>query len=373
MNTRAIAVTGLNATDNPAPGVGVIRSLRAAADADDRVVGLAYDALDPGIYAKDVVEDVFLMPYPSSSVDAFLARLSYVHERAGLDVVIPTLDAELPAFIALAPRLASMGIGSLLPSRHQLDLRSKANLEKLGQIAQIDVPRSVVITSVAELTRIHERIEYPFLVKGVFYGATLVSCFDEAVAAFHKVAAQWGLPIIVQACVSGEELNVVGLGDGEGGLWGAVPMKKLLLTDKGKGWAGITIADRGLIAVAERFVQATRWRGPFEVEVIRDREGRYQLLEINPRFPAWVHLAASAGVNLPRAVVDFARGGHPKPAADYEVGKMFVRISLDQIASVRDLERVVMHGEVLRGESERPTLDFAGARAEGGEPMAGAA
>lgn len=356
-DARTIAVTGLNATDNPAPGVGVIRSLRAGAD--DRVVGLAYDALDPGVYAKDVVGDVFLLPYPSSSVDAFLARLSYVHESIGIDVVVPTLDAELPAFIALAPRLAAMGIATLLPSREQLELRSKANLGDLGRRADIDVPASAVITSTAELLRMHERIAYPFLVKGVFYGATLVTCFDEAVAAFHKVAAQWGLPVIVQACVTGEELNVIGLGDGRGGLWGAVPMKKLVLTDKGKGWAGITIADADLVAVAERFARATKWRGPFEVEVIRDKSGRYQLLEINPRFPAWVHLATAAGMNLPRAVVELALGGSPAPTREYAVGTMFVRISIDQIATVRDLERIVTAGEIRRGASA--LTDLAGA------------
>ena len=40
-----VAVTGLNATDNPGPGVGVIRALRAARP-NDHYVGLAYDALD---------------------------------------------------------------------------------------------------------------------------------------------------------------------------------------------------------------------------------------------------------------------------------------------------------------------------------------
>ena len=62
---RTVAVTGLNATDNPAPGVGVIRSLHADDLGDKRVIGLAYDALDPGVYAKDIVTDVFLLPYPS--------------------------------------------------------------------------------------------------------------------------------------------------------------------------------------------------------------------------------------------------------------------------------------------------------------------
>jgi carbamoyl-phosphate synthase large subunit len=330
----------------------VLRSLRerrpSRGVSPDRLVGLAYDALDPGVYAGDVVPDVFLLPYPSSSVEPFLDRLEYVHHTSPIDVLIPTLDAELPAFISLAPRLGAMGIATFLPSREQFDLRSKARLAGLGMRASIEVPKTVVVTSAQELARVHDQVPYPFFVKGVFYGATYVTCLDEAVAAFHKAAAQWGVPVIVQAGVSGEEMNVIGLGDGEGGLFGAVAMKKLVLTDKGKGWAGITIRDEKLIDVAERFVRATKWRGGFEAEVIRTKDGRYELLEINPRFPAWVYLATAAGVNLPAALVDMALGKKPKPVRDYEVGKLFVRIALDQIASVRDLEQIVTAGEIRR-------------------------
>ncbi len=345
-----IAVTGMNATDNPAPGIGVLRSLREKSEPGERLVGLAYDALDPGVYAGDIVSDVFLLPYPSSSLESFFDRLEYIKDRVGLDVIIPTLDAELTAFMSIEQRLRSLGVGTLLPTRAQFDLRSKANLADLGRRAEVRVPKTVVINSASELATVHEKIPYPFWVKGVFYGATLVHTLDDALAAFHKAAIQWGVPIIIQAGVFGEELNVVGVGDGEGGLVGAVPMKKLLLTDKGKGWAGITIKDPELLAVAERFVKATGWRGPFEVEVIRDRDGRYQLLEINPRFPAWVHLATAAGMNLPHAVAQMAVGRSAKPMRDYSVGTVFVRISIDQIAGLGDLERILTAGEILRNE-----------------------
>ena len=343
-----IAVTGLNATDNPAPGVGVLRALRQGGS-KDRLVGLAYDALDPGVYAADIVRDVFMIPYPSQGRDAFLSRLQYVHERVGLDVIIPTLDAELPSFIDLEPRLRDMGIGMLLPTRDQLDLRSKVNLAALGRRAGINIPKTMWWSPTSEqLLRAHEEVPYPFFVKGVFYGATLAHGLDEAIAAFHKVVAAWGVPVILQAMVAGEELDVVGVGDGEGGLVGAVPMKKMLLTDKGKGWAGITVRDPELHAVAEAFVKATRWRGPFEVEVLRDGDGGYHLIEVNPRFPAWCFLSAAAGMNLPRMVADLAAGRPVDPARGYEVGQMFVRISLDQVASLRDFQRMVTMGEVLR-------------------------
>src|SRR5262249_39719002 len=156
--------------------------------AGQTLVGLAYDALDPGVYADGVADRVYLMPYPSSSIEAFHARLEYIHDRVGLDVIIPTLDAELPAFIALEPRLRAMGIRTLLPARAELDLRSKANLAELGRRAGISVPKTVVVTTADELSHVHEHIPYPFLVKGVFYGAKLVTCLDEALIAFHKAA-----------------------------------------------------------------------------------------------------------------------------------------------------------------------------------------
>ncbi len=342
-----VAVTGLNATDNPAPGVGVIRALRQGGSRD-RLVGLAYDALDPGVYAGDIAPEVFMIPYPSQGASAFLSRLAYVHGKVGLDVIVPTLDAELPSFIALEPRLREMGIGMLLPTREQLDLRSKVNLAALGERAGIRVPRTAVITDADELYRAHEKVAYPFFVKGVFYGATLAHGLEEAMAAYYKVVAQWGVPVILQEAVVGEELDVVGVGDGRGGLVGAVPMKKMLLTDKGKGWAGITVKDPELYALTEAFVKATHWRGPFEVEALRDGEGRYHLIEVNPRFPAWCYLSAAAGVNLPRMAVELAAGRDVAPVREWEVGKMFVRISLDQVASLRDFQRMVTLGEVTR-------------------------
>lgn len=357
MSTKplCIAVTGLNATDNPAPGVGVIRALRmgAAKDkADTRFIGLAYDALDPGIYAPDIVPDVFLLPYPSQGMQVFLSRLQYIHERVGIDVIIPTLDAELPSFIDAADELRRMGIATFLPTREQLDLRSKGSLVELGRKARIPVPATAVISSESELAYVHQQAPFPLFIKGVYYGATLAHNVDEAVAAYHKVVMQWGLPVIAQTQIEGEEFNVVAVGDGEGGLVGCVAMKKLLITDKGKGWAGVTVKDPTLVSLTESFMRSTRWRGPCELELIRAQRGGYYLIEINPRFPAWVFLSAVAGVNLAQAVVELAQGRKLGRLGDYDAGKMFVRISIDQAASIEDFQHVVTTGELTRSMRE---------------------
>ncbi len=342
-----VAVTGLNATDNPAPGVAVIRALHDA-DPTIRTIGLGYDALDPGIYATDLVRDVFLLPYPSQGLTAFWSRLEYVHQKIGIDVIIPTLDAELPAFLDLEPKLRALGIKTLLPTREQFTLREKGRLAQLGAKSGIRVPATAVVNTIEELSRVHYSVPYPMYVKGLYYGATLAMNLEDATHAFYKVVAQWGIPVVVQTQILGEEFNVVALGDGEGGLVGAVGMKKLMLTDKGKGWAGITVRDPALLEVAQQFMTATKWRGPCEIELMRDSTGHYHLIEINPRFPAWVYLSAGAGMNLPYAAVELALGKKPSISGDYKVGTLFVRISIDQIASITDFQHMVTTGEVSR-------------------------
>jgi carbamoyl-phosphate synthase large subunit len=350
-----IAVTGLNATDNPGPGVAVLRALKEAPGFNGRLVGLAYDSLDPGLYHLDLgLAGAFLIPYPSHGKDALLERLRYIHGRTPLDVIIPTLDAELPSFIALEEDLARLGIRTCLPTREQFDLRSKTRLSELGRAAGIDVPEDRVVTLPGELYTIHEAIPYPMVIKGVFYGAQVAYGLEEALVAFHAMVSRWGVPVIVQRFHAGEEYDVVAVGDGRGGLAGAVPMKKTFLTDKGKGWAGVAVMDPRLLELTRRFMAATRWRGPCEVEVLKTRDDQYLLLEVNPRFPAWCYLSAGAGQNLPWAVAQMAVGEEVQPLTEFRAGTMFVRISLDQIASLDDFEQITTRGEIIRDVEEAP-------------------
>jgi carbamoyl-phosphate synthase large subunit len=89
-----IAISGLNNTDNPAPGIGVAKSLK------DRysLIGLSYDPNEPGVY-QGLFERVYLMPYPTLGYEEFKKRIKYIKEKSEVDVVIPNLDAELPLYV----------------------------------------------------------------------------------------------------------------------------------------------------------------------------------------------------------------------------------------------------------------------------------
>ena len=349
-----VAITGINATDNPGPGVSIAQCLRAHPDFRGRIVGLAYDTLDPGIYAQELIDDVFLIPYPSHGTNALEERLRYINSRVSIDVIIPTLDSELASFIELESVLDELGIGHFMPTRSQLDLRSKQHLVELGERADLPVPGTRIVNDMGDLFA-EPPIEYPVWVKGVFYGAKRARDVHEASIAFQATVAKWGVPVLLQQETKGDEIDVVALGDGEGGLIGAVAMKKTLLTDKGKGWAGVAIHEPEALEMTRRFVATTKWRGPFELEVMKNEEsGEMFVLEINPRFPAWSYLSAGAGANLPYACVMRAAGEEvaPDTYSSYEAGTMFVRIAVDQIVRMDDFQQVVTSGELIRSLEE---------------------
>jgi len=186
---------------------------------------------------------------------------------------------------------------------------------------------------------------YPLVVKGVFYDAQVVANADDGAAVFRRIAAQWGLPVLVQRFVQGEEVNLTALGDGNGEMFGTVMMKKRAVTAKGKAWAGIATYDERLHDIAAALVAELRWRGPLEVEVMRDADGEYHLIEINPRFPAWVYLTQGVGRNLPAALLDLILGRALPAFAEPRAGTMFIRYAEEAIVPLSSYESVVIGGQ----------------------------
>jgi carbamoyl-phosphate synthase large subunit len=341
-----VAVTGMNATDNPAPGVPVARALKQEPRFKGNIVGLGYDALDPGFYTQGLVSSGAILPYPSAGREALRSRLRWVRAHLGMDVLIPNLDSELRAMVSLAPELEQLGTRTFLPSLEAIERTSKVKLPKLAEQADIAIPPSEALLTPQGIGKAVSKLGLPLVVKGVYYGATVAYSEADAVAAFHRFASQWGVPVIVQQFIPGEEYNVAALGDGNGNLAGAVAMRKMMLTDKGKGWCGVAIDNPELLRICEAVVGTLRWRGPLEVEILKSaKTGDYFVIEINPRFPAWIQLSAGAGLNLPYFLVRLALGlPLPSPLPSYRAGTLFVRISIDQISDLSAFEQLTATG-----------------------------
>jgi carbamoyl-phosphate synthase large subunit len=341
-----IALSGLNNIDSPGPGIPVIRGIRDSTKIDARIIGLAYDNLEPGPYMHELVDKTYKVPYPSDGVEPLLDRIKYIQEKEHVDVLIPNFDSELFTFMKSEKVLRDMGIRTFLPTLQQFEERHKSNLPQYGEKYGVKVPYSEAIGSIMDFRKIEEKFDYPVVVKGKFYDAYIAYDLEQVGIYFNKIAAKWGLPIVIQEFVRGTEVNVVALGDGNGNTVGAVPMRKTYITDKGKGWGGITLQDPAMLDLTHKVISQTHWRGGMELELIRTAANELFMIEINPRLPAWVYLAVAAGQNLPEALVMLAMGMEVKPFTHYEVGKMFIRYSYDMICDLKEFEQLSTKGEL---------------------------
>lgn len=345
-----IAVTGLHRGDNPQPGASVIRSMRRIYP-DIRVVSLSYDPLESGLYSHDIdrVDSIYLLPFPMKGPQALLDRMLYVYRKEKFQFLIPCLDSELSNFVSIYPELHRLGIFALLPSKEALDARSKENLAAFCARNAIPGPKTYAADDIVTLSRFAEEIGYPVYIKGKYYEAFLVYSQVDLAQQFDAIARVWGVPILVQEALFGDEYDFVGLANRESEIVGFCAIRKLLRTSAGKGFGGVVINDAKLEAAAREIIKELRWRGPFEIEFLKMPHRPHLLFEINPRFPAWVDFPAQIGCNLPACLLEMLHGRNATKIERCDAGQMFIRHSLDLVADIAELAKLSSDGEYVAG------------------------
>lgn len=341
MNPIRIAVTGMHRGENPQPGSSIVSAIRRRWP-DAFIVGLVYDAYESGIYVDDGPDVCHAMPYPTAGGPNYLNRLQEVRALDGFDLLIPTLDAEIVLLAEATEKLSALGIRMLLPGVETLARCSKSKLPSLAASCGIEVPETSVARDLMEAVEQAEEIGFPVFVKGHYYDATLVASPSALTAVGAGILADWGPPLIVQKPLQGTEFNVLGIGDGCGGVLGYCTVRKMILSEKGKGNGSVIVRDPRLDEITRRVMAETNWLGPFELEFIRDRrDDGYHLIEINPRFPAWVGFPAQLGANFPAAWVEWLLTGTCDPLPELAPGRFFLRHQIEVTGDMSQLSAVL--------------------------------
>ena len=333
-----IALSGLNNTDNPAPGIGVAKSLK-----EHDLIGLSFDANEPGIY-EGLFEKIYLMPYPTLGYKEFKQRITYIKEKSNIEVVIPNLDAELPLYIKYQKEINDLGIKTYLPSLECFEMRDKSKLPEFSKKLGVKHPKTIEITSLDDLINASKELGFPIMVKGNYYKAYKAYNLDEAIEYYYKISNEWGFPLLAQQVISGVEINYIGIGNGSE-LVGGVGIKKLSTTELGKVWSAISIDNKSLFEASKKFVESIGWRGAFEFEAMSDGKDIY-LIEINPRFPAWVHFSTMLGVNLPEMMIKLINGEKVEKKYNYPLEKMYIRYVEEAMADFKDFTTLISKKEL---------------------------
>ncbi len=333
-----IAISGLNNTDNPAPGIPVAKSLK-----NHNLIGLSYDPNEPGVY-QNMFESIYLMPYPTLGYEELKKRIIEIKEKSDIEVIIPNLDAELPLYIKYQKELEELGIKTYLPSLECFDMRDKSKLPEFSKKLGVKHPKTIKIISLDDLIGATKELGFPVMVKGNYYKAYKAYNLDEAIEYYYKISNEWGFPLLVQEVISGEEINFVGIGNGKK-LIAGVGMKKLSTTGLGKVWSAVSIKNEKLLNISKKFVEMSGWRGAFEFEAMSNGKDIY-VIEINPRFPAWVYFSTMLGINLPQIMIKLINDEKVEENFNYPTEKMYVRYVDETVTDFKTFSNLITKKEI---------------------------
>jgi D-aspartate ligase len=266
-------------------------------------------------------------PDPAVDEDAFVGCLVKLGEELdGPASVFATHDAGLNAVARHQDELAERFLFPF-PDRQTMERIQNKRLQlEAAESAGVDVPRTGHPGSAGEALSLGRDLGFPVLVKPAdpvgfrqLHRRQAFRCEDEAEleAAYAK-----GEPFepMVQELIPGGDDELYTLGsylDASGTALGLFSGRKLRQTPPNVGTCRVgeavwmqEVVDGGL-----RLLAAVGFRGVSQVEFKRDpRDGRFKLMEINPRLFQWHGLAAACGVDLP-AIAYWDLLGSPRLAA----------------------------------------------------------
>ncbi|MER8236997.1 ATP-grasp domain-containing protein [Streptomyces sp. NPDC094049] len=271
-------------------GVCFLRALGGAAER----YAADLDANGAGLY---LVPRAYRMLVPPGADPRYAEAVLRLCERHDIDVLVPTVDAELVALARAADAFADAGVRVLVSPAAALE----ACLDKwrLAQACRGTV-RLPDTRLVGPGTPSAPDGGFPAIAKprtgSGSRGIVVVRSADELA----------GLPqdgsYLLQEFLPGTEYSVDVLTDVTGRVVAAVPRARDR-TDSGIVVAGRVLDAPGLAGLAGDTVRTLGLRGVLNVQVREDRSGQAALLEVNPRPPGGLSLTVAAGVDMPRWAV----------------------------------------------------------------------
>jgi carbamoyl-phosphate synthase large subunit len=298
-----------------AAGVAVIRSLVKRGDVD--VFAGDMDGWAAGLYL--VKADRRRMLQPGLAPD-FVDGVADLCREDSIDVVISTVDVELPPLAARRTELAGAVLAAPSVATLNVTLDKWLLAERCAPLLRVPTTRLLDAAGIAS------NWDFPVIVKprrgAGSRGVHLVR--DRAELEAHTPDDSQ----LIQENLPGEEFSVDVLADAAGNVIVAVPRTRARV-DSGVSIAGRTLHDEALESTAAAVAQAIGLDGVANVQLRYDVNGVPALLEVNPRFPGALPLTIAAGADLPSLALDLALGR-----------ELPSRLEFRDLATVRFLEDI---------------------------------
>ena len=238
---------------------------------------------------------------PAGASEDFIVSLLKICKQNEIELLIPTVDAELVPAAKKRKEFESQGTQVALSSAESLELcRDKYKLLDFCKDTEL-TPESTLLTENTS----SDAFNYPCFAK------PRLGSGSQGALVIHSPKELNALPrdesYLIQELLSGEEYSVDVYVQSNGCPLAAVPRLRMKI-DSGIAVAAQTKIIPELSEMALKIIQKVGITYVANIQFKANVKGEFRLLEINPRFPGTLPLTAAAGIDIPKILIKDIQG-----------------------------------------------------------------
>ena len=300
----------------------------------DKVVATDMQLSAPALQVADVKLQV-----PAVYDPEYVNITLNICKEQQIDVLLSLNDLELPILAENKARFESLGVKVIVSDPKVIDIafdkyKTAQWVESLG----LEAPKTYVRLEDVKSALATGEIEFPLFMKprwgsgsiglesiadmeelDIYYNL-LMKKIKKTILATASVGDEY---IMIQEKLTGCEFGLDIMNDLNGKNVG-VSVKQKLAMRAGETDKAVTVDLPEVREMGRKIGETLGHIGNLDVDIMQRADGAYCVLELNPRFGGGFPFSYEAGVNMPKAIIQWAKGERVDPAIlQPEYGRMF--------------------------------------------------
>lgn len=306
-------------------GINTIKSLKLA-NFKGKVLSTDSNALSAGFYLSDYSEVI-----PEVDNHDYLEVLFKIIDKYDINVLMPSSGHDIFPFSENKEKLKRNGVIAVISDRDVLEICR----DKILTFEHLNKKFNLPLTTDNK----NNISEFPVIAKPRYgKGSRDIIKIDDF-AELDYVDSRYS-NMIFQEYLPGDEYTIDVLSDMDSNPITSVPRVRLQ-TRGGISTKGKIVLDKELIEESFRIVKHLNIIGPSCVQVKKDKDDGFKLVEINPRLGGGTIFSTLAGANFPKMIIDMVEGRSIKIP------------TISEVTILRYFEEVVIDGKKILVTSEK--------------------
>ena len=284
---------------------------------EGKIVATDMQLTAPALTAADVKEQVPAV-YAPDYIDITLELC----RKYQIDAVISLNDLELPILSANKERFESLGVKVIVSSPNVIDIcfdkyLTYQYIKGLG----LESPKTYINFDEAVQAIRQGELEFPLILKPRWgsgsIGLEFVDDLEELEVVYKLLQKKIKKSILAKASVADEYILIqqvirgleygLDIVNDLNGIHRGVSVKQKLSMRAGETDKAVTVDNPTIRNIGKIIGENLKHIANLDCDVL-EKEGIYYVLELNPRFGGGYPFSHEAGVNTPRAIVEWVRG-----------------------------------------------------------------